>query len=142
MPANVWSGARARAKIDGNIVGYATDVSGSESIAYEEVDVLDLLEVKEYVPVAYRATLSCRIFRVIGQSLKALGIFPTEENILTSGDLTFTVEDVLTGNTPVQFEGVKAQEKSFDISARGIVSDNATFVAIRLRDEFDRPIGG
>jgi hypothetical protein len=32
MAANVFSGARARFKIDGNIVGFAAGVSGSESI--------------------------------------------------------------------------------------------------------------
>jgi hypothetical protein len=142
MAANVFSGARSRFKVDGNIVGWAGGVSGSESIDYEPVDVLDMLEVREFVPVAYRATLNATIFRLIGQSLKAMGIFPVEENILTSGDLTCTVEDKLTGNTMSQFESCKAQEHSFDITARGITSENVTFVTIRLRDEFERPIGG
>ena len=142
MATNVFSGARARFKIDGKVVGFAGGVSGSESIDYEPVDVLDLLEVKEFVPVAYRATLSAQIFRVIGSSLKAQGIFPVQENILTSGDLTCAVEDRITGNTMAQFESCKAQEHSFDISARGIVSENVTFVTIRLRDEFERPTGG
>ncbi len=142
MAANVFAGARARFKINGNIVGFAGGVSGSESIDYEPVDVLDLLEVREFVAVAYRATLSAQIFRVIGSSLKALGIFPTQENILTTGDLTCTVEDTVSGNTMAQFEACKAQEHSFDVSARGIVSENVNFVTIRMRDEFERPIGG
>lgn len=139
MASNTFSGARARFKVDGNIVGFAAGVSGSESIDYEPVDVLDLLEVREFVPVAYRATLSAQIFRVIGQSLKALGIFPQEQNILTSGDLTCTVEDRITGSTMAQFEAVKCSEHAFDITARGIVSENVTFVTIRLKDEFDVP---
>lgn len=144
MASNVFSGARARFKVDGNIIGFAAGVSGSESIDYEPVDVLDLLEVREFVPVAYRATLSAQIFRVIGKSLKALSIFPRADdtNILTSGDLTCTVEDKITGNTMAQFESCKCQEHTFDITARGIVSENVTFVTIRLRDEFERPIGG
>lgn len=142
MASNVFSGARARFKVDGNIVGFAAGVSGSESIDYEPVDVLDLLEVREFVPVAYRATLSAQIFRVIGSSLKGIGIFPIEENIITSGDLTCTVEDKITGNTMAQFENCRAQEHTFDVTARGIVSENVTFVTIRLRDEFERPIGG
>jgi hypothetical protein len=140
MASNTFSGARARFKVDGVPVAFAGGVSGTESIDYEPVDVIDLLEVREFVPVAYRATLNAQVFRVIGQSLKAIGIFPVEENILTSGDLTCTVEDRLTGNTMAQFEGCRAQEHSFDITARGIVSENVTFVTIRLRDEFERPI--
>lgn len=142
MASNVFSGARARFKVDGVIVGFAGGVSGSESIDYEPVDVLDLLEVREFVPVAYRATLSAQIFRVIGKSLKQLGIFPKEDNILTSGDLTCTLEDKLTGNTAAQFEAVKCSEHAFDVTARGIVSENVNFVTIRLKDEFDVPIGG
>lgn len=138
--SNVFSGPRARFKIDGNVVGFAAGVSGSEAIDYEPVDVLDLLEVREFVPVAYRATLSAQIFRVIGKSLKALGIFPQETNILTSGDLTATVEDTISGNTMSQFESCKCSEHAFDITARGIVSENVTFVTIRLKDEFDNPL--
>lgn len=137
MAANVFSGARARFKIDGVPVGFAAGVSGSESIDYEPVDVLDLLEVREFVPVAYRATLSAQVFRVIGKSLKALNIFPKQDNILTSGDLTCTIEDRLTGETMAQFEQCKAQEHTFDVTARGIVSENVTFVTIRMKDEFD-----
>ena len=140
MSSNVFSGARARFKVDGVPVAFAGGVSGTESIDYEPVDVIDLLEVREFVPVAYRATLNAQVFRVIGQSLKALGIFPQQQNILTSGDLTCTVEDRQTGNTMAQFEGCRAQEHSFDITARGIVSENVTFVTIRLRDEFDNPV--
>lgn len=89
--------------------------------------------------MAYRATLSAQIFRVIGKSLKALGIFPVEENILTSGDLTCTIEDRLTGETMAQFEEVKCSEHSFDITARSTVSENVNFVCIRLRDENEIP---
>ena len=142
--SNVLSGARCRLKVDGRIVGFAGGVSGSESVDYEPVDVLDLLEVREFAPVAYRCTLNCQIFRVVGSSLKALGIFPTgpDENILTTGDLTMTVEDKITGNTVAQFEQCKTNEHSFDITARGIVSENLTLVTIRMKDEYDRPIGG
>tara|TARA_R110000851_G_scaffold10531_1_gene37854 strand:+ start:316 stop:738 length:423 start_codon:yes stop_codon:yes gene_type:complete len=137
MAANVFSGCRARFKIDGVPVGFAAGVSGSESIDYEPVDVLNLLEVKEFVPVAYRATLSAQVFRVIGSSLKRLGIFPQQQNILTTGELDCSIEDRLTGTTMAHLQGCKAQEHTFDVTARGIVSENVTFVTIRMKDEFD-----
>ena len=137
---NVISGARSRLKINGQIVGFAGDVSGGETIDYEPVDILDLLEVREFVPVAYKTSLNARVFRVIGKDLKALGIFPVEEDILTSGDLTITVEDKITGNTYAQFEQCKCAGHTFDVSARGIVSENIDFVAIRLRSEYENPI--
>lgn len=104
--------------------------------------MLDLLEVREFVPVAYRTTLSAQVFRVIGKSLKNLGIFPQEQNILTTGDLTATLEDQITGATWGQFEQVKCAEHSWDVTARGLVSENVNFVCIRLKDEQDVPVGG
>lgn len=140
----VFSGPRARFSINGNIVGYAAGVSGSESVEYEPVDVINLLEVREFVPVAYRATLSAQIFRVIGKSLKQQGIFPrsNDTSILTSGDLTCGLEDVLTGNIAATFQEVKCSEHTFDVAARGLVSENVSFVCIRVKDEFELPLGG
>ena len=135
MATNTFSGARAIFTIENNPIGFAGGVSGSESIDYEPVDVLNLLEVKEFVPVAYRATLSAQIFRVVGNSLKQQGIFPIQEQILYEGDLACSIQDRVTGNSIAKFQECKAQEHTFDITARGIVSENVTFVTIRLRDE-------
>ena len=142
MASNVFSGPRSRLKANGAIVGYTGGCSGGEQIDYEAVETIEFLEVREHIPVSYRVTLSMHFFRLIGQSLKARGLFPTMENILTSGVLTIAIEDTLTGNTPMQFEGVRIASKNFDISPRGIVSDACDCVAIRLRDESERPIGG
>lgn len=138
----VFSGARAIVKMNQVQVGFAGGVSGSESIEYEPIDVLDLLEVKEFVPVAYRCTLSAQIFRVIGESLKAAGVFPTVDNIITADDLTLAIEDKVTRETMAQFERCKISEVSWDVTARGIVSQNVTFVTIRVKDESQLPSGG
>jgi len=102
-----------------------------------------LLEVKEHVPVAYRATLSARVFRIIGQSLKALGLFPTPEQIITSESFEAAIEDA----EPVQggrktmalFTGVRTSGHTWDIASRGIVQENVSFVAISVKDEFENP---
>ena len=142
--ADVFSGPRARFLIDGTLVGFAGNVSGTESVDYEPVDVLNLISVKEFVPVAYRASLNAQIFRVIGQSLKALNIFPIgdTQTILSTGVLSCAIEDSQTGEIAAQFTGVNAQEHSFDVGARGLVSENVSFVAIRVFDEFEIPANG
>lgn len=131
----VFVGARGRFKVNGEKVAFAGGVSGEESIDHEAIDVLDLLEVLEYVEVAYRASLNANIFRVIGQSLKNLGIFPVQANILTSGVLECAIEDTITNSTAYLFQGCKAGNKSFDMSARGVVTENLSFVAIRVMGE-------
>lgn len=146
--SHVFSGARAIFSIGpegskGLPVAFAQSVSGEESIEYTPVEVLDVIEVREFVPVAYRASLNCAIFRTIGRSMKALKIFPKalQSDILTSGDLMCTVVDDNanggTGHTLYKYEQCKATTTNFDLSARGVVSENVSFVAIRRKDEFE-----
>lgn len=135
MAAQTFAGSRARFKINGEKVGFAAGISGEESIDYEPVDVLDLINTLEHVPVGYRCNFNAQMFRVVGQSLKNLGIFPLESNILTSGDLEASIEDTVAGRTAYLFTGVKATTKSFDINARGLVSEQVGFTAIRVKDE-------
>lgn len=140
MASKTFSGARAIFMINSAQVGFAGGVSGEEMIDYEPVDVLSLLEVREHVPVAYRTSLNAQIFRVVGNSLKAQGILPVQEDIITSGDLEAVVQDSVTRNTVQLFQGVRCAGHSFDITARGIVNENVPFVAIRVVDEFENPL--
>ena len=133
--SQTFSGARALFLINSVPVAFAGGVSGSEEIDYEPVDVLNLLEVREHVPVAYRTTLSAQVFRVVGQSLKQLGIMPNQSDIITTDDLEAAVQDTVTGNTIALFQGVRCAGHTFDITARGIVQENVNFVTIRVLDE-------
>jgi len=130
-----FSGARAIFLIDSVPVAFAGGVSGEETVEYEPVDVLGMLEVKEHVPVAYRTSLSAQMFRVIGASLKKLGILPRLENIITSDDLTAALQDTVTTETMSLFSGVRCSGHSWDTTARGLVQENVTFVAIKVQDE-------
>lgn len=134
-----FSGARAVFLINSAPVAFAGGVSGEEMIDYEPVDVLSLLEVREFVPVAYRTSLNAQVFRVVGDSLKKLGILPRQEEILTSGDLEAALQDTVTRQTIALFQGVKCAGHSFDVTARGIVQENVNFVTIRVLDEYENP---
>jgi len=133
--SNTFSGARALFLVNSVPVAFAGGVSGSEEIDYEPVDVLNLLEVREFVPVAYRTTLSAQVFRVVGSSLKELGIMPEQSEIITTDDLECAVQDTVTGSTVALFQGVRCAGHTFDITARGIVQENVNFVTIRVLDE-------
>jgi hypothetical protein len=135
MATDVFSGARARLKIDNNTIGYCGGISGEESIDYEPIDVLDLIHTKEHVPIAYRCGMNAQVFRVLGESLKNQGIMPIEDNILTDGVMEAQIEDKVTGRIAAQISGVKVATKAFDVTARGIVAENVSFVAIRMKDE-------
>ncbi len=136
MPASAtFSGARAIFLINNVPIAFAGGVSGEETVDYEPVDVLGMLEVKEHVPVAYRTSLNAQMFRVIGQSIKALGILPRLQDIINSDDLLAALQDTVTGSTMALFQGVRCSGHSFDVTARGLVQENVTFVVIKIQDE-------
>lgn len=164
MATNVFSGARAIFKVNDTKVAFASGVDGSEEVMYEAVDVLDNIEVAEYVPVGYRVTFNCAVFRTVkgvrasgpissegprlpeeGElgSVKtpSIGLFPrstgTPSEILTNGTMSATITDRLSQTTLYRLEEVKAQTLNFSITARGIVGQNVSFNAIRMRSEDD-----
>jgi hypothetical protein len=143
----LFTGARARFSIQGVRVGYASQVAITEEIEYTPVEVLDNIEVEEHVPIAYRVTFTARHFRIVGETMKSLGFFPKVganadehlRNILTSGDLVATVEDTRSGRLVSTLEQVKVASHNWTIDARGVVGEDMTFVAIRVRDESEVP---
>lgn len=152
MSHNTFSGARAVFRIDGQKIAWASGVEIGEEIQHEPIDVLDNLEVQEHVPLAYRVSFSASIFRTIkntpgaqapreGQtgSLKEIGLFPKTGadvlNALRAGTMTATIHDRLTGKIVAQVERVRSANNNFSLTARGVVGQNVSFVAIRVKDE-------
>jgi hypothetical protein len=135
---NVLSGARARLKIEGVNVMYATNVTFGEEIQHDPVEILDLLEVAEHVPVAYRVTFTSQHVRVVTNPIKnrdGVVIFPKLKDILTSGELSGSIEDSVTGTLLANIQRVKASRYTTNIGARGIVLTDVEFVAIRIEVE-------
>lgn len=139
----LFTGARARFSLEGQKVGYARNVSVTEEIQYDPVEILDNIEVEEFVAVAYRVNFSASQFRIVGVTLKSQGFFPNTgnnpaehlENILVTGDLVAQVEDTQTGKIFTAIEQVKTASHNWTVESRGIVGEDVTFVAIRVKDE-------
>lgn len=140
---NVFTGARARFSIEGVKVGFARSVTINEAITYEPITTLDNVEVEEFVPTGYEVRFTAQKFKIVGDTLKTRGWFPsiggnTEEhleNILVSGDLTATIEDTKSGNILATVEQVKVASTNYTVDARGVVGEDMEFVAVRVRDE-------
>ena len=139
----IITGARSRFSLNGRKVGFARNVGLGENINYEGIVVLDSIQVIEFVPIGYEVEFTASQFRIINETLKSLGYFPSVganaeehlENILISGDLSATLEDSKTGKLFATVEQVKIAGHNFQIDARGVVGEDITFNAIRVRDE-------
>lgn len=142
----VFSGARCLFLFNGEGVGFASGVSGSEEIQYEPIDTLDHLEVREHVPVGYRVTLGAQVFRTVSQgasddlnapgSLKGQQIFPKFDDIFRIQGVDAIIQDhQVTQKILHQYQTVKTSSYNFNITPRGVVGQNVNFVAIRAKDE-------
>ena len=154
MAIEIFSGARAKFFLNNRAIGFCAGVSGEEAVDYSPVDTLDFLEVREHVPVAYRTSLSAAFFRLIGSPLKdytgkfdtdpeSISIFPKFDDILTNGAMSASIQlgpgkgvsQYPQGTIMAKFDKVRAASKTFDVSARGVVTENCSFVAVRQMDE-------
>lgn len=144
QPGKMITGARCRFSINGQVIGYARNVSGGETVQYEEVNTLDNIEVEEHVPVGYTANLSASMFRISGATLKSAGLFPSigknsEEHLinilLISGNMKATLEDTQTHKIIAEYSGVKITNHNWQVDARGIMGNDVDFVCTRAYDE-------
>jgi len=139
----IFTGARARFSLNGVKVGYARNVNISEENGYEPIEVLDNIEVEEFAPVSYRVTFTASMFRIVGETIKSNGWFPSNgknttehlANILTQGDLKATIEDSKTKKIIATVEQVKIASHNWTVDARSVVGEDVTFVCIRVHDE-------
>lgn len=154
MSSLVISGARGIFKLNGTKIAFASNIDVNEEVSHEPVDVLDNIMTQENVPVGYRVSFTCGVFRTIpGAPLvveptplaeprqgahgspKALGLFPKVKDILTMGVLSCTLTDRITQKTIMNLHEARAATLNWSMTARGIVAQNITFVAIQITDE-------
>lgn len=142
----VFTGARAIFLFNEAVIGFASGVNVSEEIMYEPVDTLDSLATREHAPVGYRVTLSAQMFRTVAVpgapstddapgSIKEQNIFPKYEQILKLQGCIATIQDRVSRKILAMFKDVKAASNNFNITPRGVVSYNVTFVTTRSFDE-------
>jgi len=145
----VFSGARCMFIFNGEVVGYASGVSGSKEIRYEPVDILDHLQVMEHVPVGFTVTLSAQVFRTVSigngndnnqpGSLEQQQIFPKFDDIYRVQGVEAVIQDDVNagsgGKILAQYENVKTASYNFSVAARSIVGQNVTFVTTMMKDE-------
>ncbi len=137
------TGARCRFLLNNKRIGYARNVAITEEIEYQPLEVLDNIEVEEFVPIAYRVRFTCSMFRIVGATLKSMGFFPESgknsgehlRNVLLSGEMVAVLEDTKTQQPISTLQQVKVASHNWTVDARGIVGEDVEFNAIRVGDE-------
>lgn len=133
------SGARVQLLLNGQVVGYATGVSGNETINQAPVEILGDIDAVEHVAVGRTVTLSADFVRIIDSSLQAQGVWPRggTDDVLDFPEMDAVIFDRL-GDKPIyKAVGVVPETRGWTVARGGLMSKNATFRARRLFDEVD-----
>jgi len=130
----VLHGARAYITLDGEPVGYVQSLTGGEEYQLEPIEVLDFLPVAEFVPVAYRITLSATFVMLSGVSYKEQRLFSPVSQALSAEGLELIVVDNVSNEPIITFSGVKGQATNFTITKAQVTLNNVTFVAQTAKD--------
>lgn len=140
---NIVSGARAIFALSSQVIGWARNLSMTESIEYIPVEVLNNIEVAHHVPIAYRVSMTASFIRILGASFKSLGFVPkvgvdaTEHirNILNLADLTASITDTVSNTVLQTVTNVRVGDTSLSVDARGLMGHDVSMTAIRVSDE-------
>lgn len=133
--SKVFTGVRAVFKINGKQVAYASSCSYQINHPLQPIETLDSLPARELAEVGYSVSLSCNGFRVAGLSPIQQGFMPTLEKILTQPELTVELVDKIAGKTILRVLGVKMQERSGSVDARGVGTEGWSFLGLTASDE-------
>ena len=139
----ILSGARIIAAFGNNIFVWGTNVTFGEEYQYEGAETLDHLEVKEWVPVAIRVSLSAGLFRTVGNrtgegSVKEQGLMPKNEGspnkVLLADAFDCVLLDRVTNKRIIAIQGVKLASYNIAVTPKGLLGTDVNFVAIRATD--------
>lgn len=136
--SKVLVGARVAFYLNNTKVAYASNVSYNETIAAEDVNVLDQINPAEIAETGYTIDFSCTHFTREDKNIKDLGIMPSFDNILKAGVLTAAITDSLgadggTGakKNVILVTGAKCLGRSGNSDARGILTETWNFRGLK-----------
>jgi len=143
VKSTTFTAPRCRILLDGKIVGKGTNVQFTVEYEYQDIDVLDNIEVEEFAPVSYRVNGSIGIVGAVGTTVKSLGMFPETGkdkdehllNVLLHGQSVLQLMDKVESKTLHYLYGTVFASHGFSVAARGISGVNVNFKSIRHQDE-------
>jgi len=143
VKGKVFTAARCRIMVSGQIVGWGTNVTVNIATRYEEVKGIDSIETLEVAPVDYGVSGSIANVGIVGATYKSMGLVPRSGkdadehlmNLLMMPEHTLVLMDKAEARNLLTVTGVKFGEHGWTVAAGGIAGRNVNFVAIRETDE-------
>jgi len=135
--SKVFSGVRGLLKIDGVTVGWLAGASGSTNLQQTPLEVCNNVDVEEYVTTGRNHSGSMETVRLVDRDLVSIGLLPgggaSSAAVASFTGKTAQICDTVTDKVLVQMEGLKLTSYNWSMAARGIVMDNAAWVAPKCK---------
>lgn len=122
----VLAGLDAIIKLDGQIIGWATNLSFDEDFEIQGIRTLGFHGDRGYKSQGYNCTVSVGTFVLQGDVADNLPV-PTRRTILTSGVVSFEVLDLITGNTLFILSQCKCATSGVNLDSGSLSSKNTTW---------------
>jgi hypothetical protein len=129
------SGARAELSVNGKVIGFATGVSVSENIQQVPIEVLGHLDPVEIIPVGRSVSMTADYVRILTDSLVTQGVWPKANEIIGKVGMTAIITDSVANKTVMKLDGVHCQTRSVRVDKGGMMTVNATFIAVSMTDD-------
>lgn len=121
----------------GKVAGWATRVSGVQTITNLKVKALGNIDAQDIVPTDRDVSFTCGFVRIVKESLQIQGIWPRggTVEILKWPFMTAELFDRIGDESLYRFTGVRAANRTFTCDQGGILMLDTSWDAIRLADE-------
>jgi hypothetical protein len=132
-----FAGARAKLFINDKLVGWATGVSGQETISLQRIDVLGNIDSQEIEAVSRMVTMTADFVRILKNSLQEQGLWPKggTADIINFPEMNAEIYDDIDDQAVVRIIGLKAESRNWRVDRAGVMTQNCTFQGRKMTDE-------
>ena len=122
----VLAGLDAIVKLDGQIIGWATNISWDEDFELQGIRTLGFHGDRGYKSQGYNCTVTVGTFVLVGSVGDNLPV-PTRRTILTSGQVSFEILDLATEKTLYILRECKCATVGISLDSGSLSSKNTTW---------------
>jgi len=122
----VVAGLDAIVKLDGKVIGWATNVSFDEDFELQGIRTLGFHGDRGYKSQGYNCTITVGTFVLQGDVSDSLPV-PTRRTILTSGLVDFELIDLITGGTLYILRQCKCATSGVNLDSGSLSTKNTTW---------------
>ena len=136
MAQKTMTGARAKVRVDGNIVGIFDSCQYGANIGTEPIHMLGRYSADEISITSYEAVqVSCSGFRIVDQGVHVLPAAPQLQDLLLLESVQIEVEDRQTGKNIAIIKNCVPSSWGEAQQAKGTTRFNISYIGTILSDE-------